>query len=767
MSDGLPYLLGHYSLIDHLGGGTFGTVFKAREQGSETDHALKVLRPGISNIRPEEVDKFRSEAKRHDALDNHVNIARFESLLTISCRQVSSTVLSLIDLSLPQSIAQRSTVDEPLMEVNGLRCVKAVPHRVGKCTEGEFFLDEESSLVVVRMKYYPDGDLRKLLKQPISHVHALKIGLGIVRGLTHMHHNDLVHRDLKPSNILMDSNSATEDSPKITDFGIARSMSLGDTTYAAGTNGWAAPEQFTIDHSGKIPPTLDVYAVGQVLFKMLTGVAPFSVEGLRRPGLIRGLDSSITEPIAEIVDRCRETDPWARYQTMAEVLEVLETAMNSDSRSRPTGALRGLPKLEQAYDDASKVIGGVLTSSLADRIRQFVLENHIRPAMEQGLGRVDVRASDVAVGMELRNRMPSVCNAMTGKKMEELAGVQIGSIRGPNPGANCVVDYLISDATSSPEHSHLSDSQGSDTPDEVPDADRFYNDGLHHLNRDSYQAAISAFGMAIKDDQNHSDAYTNRGVAYLQSGNYQAAYEDFTRAISIRDDDAIPFFNRGLACVEMGDNDGALSDYGEAIKLDPDDADFVYARGRLYVDLKDWDHALNDFYEALDLEPGHDGALEMIELADGSSDQEEDDDEDENVNVWEGVATIEGCHYSAHSEVARYRFVYANRRFDLYLPNLLLDGLIGEDYPENLEVTLRGEEADHPSISRPGIADPVWRYVSFEEHGSSVQYRVHAPNHTGTRDINYKLYIPKTVFEGQDYPENIWVSVGPADPSST
>jgi serine/threonine protein kinase/lipoprotein NlpI len=765
MTDGLPYILGHYSLIEHLGGGTFGTVFKAREQGSETDHALKVLRPGISNIRPEEVERFRSEAKRHDALDNHVNIARFESLLTISCRQVSSTVLSLIDLSLPQSIAQRSAVDEPLMEVNGLRCVKAVPHPVGNCTEGEFALDEDSSLVVVRMKYYPDGDLRERFRQSLSQEDALKIGLGIVRGLTHMHLNDLVHRDLKPSNILIDSRSATiEDSPKITDFGIARTMSLGDSTYAAGTNGWAAPEQFKSDHTGKIPPTLDIYAVGQVLFKMLTGVAPFSLEGLRRPEPVRELDSSITGPVAEIVDRCRETDHLDRYQSMAEVVEALETAMDSGARSRPAGALRGSPQLEPAYDDASRVIGGVLTSNLADEIRQFVLENHIEPGREQGRERVDVRAGDVAAGMGLRNRMPSVCNAMTGKKIEALAGVQIGAIRGPNPGANCVVDYLVSGAMSKPED-HLDESLDFEPRDEVPDADRFYNDGLHHLNRDSYQAAIVAFGMAVKNDQNHSDAYTNRGVAYLELGNYQAAYDDFTRAISIRDDDALPFFNRGLACVEMGDDDGALSDYGKAIELDPNDANFWYSRGLLYVDLEDWGDALNDFYEALAVEPGHDGALQMIELESDSSDEEEDDDEDEN--VWEDVATIAGYFYSSHSDVTRYRFVHANRRFDLYLPNLLLDAFIGEDPPRNLEVMLRGEEAGHPSPSRPGPEDPDWRYVSFQEHGSSVQYRVHAPNHTGTRDINYKIYVPKTVFGGKDYPENIWVSVGPADPSLT
>jgi hypothetical protein len=155
----------------------------------------------------------------------------------------------------------------------------------------------------------------------------------------------------------------------------------------------------------------------------------------------------------------------------------------------------------------------------------------------------------------------------------------------------------------------------------------------------------------------------------------------------------------------------------------------------------------------------------MLERANDPSDQEEDDLEDED--VWQGVATIEGEYYTSHSDVTRYRFVLANRRFDLYLPNRLIDACIGEGPPFNLEVMLRGEEFDYPSPSRPGLEDPDWRYVSFKEHGSSVQYRVHAPNHTGTRVVNYSIYVPKAVFEGQEYPENIWVSVGPAGPSLT
>jgi len=86
---------------------------------------------------------------------------------------------------------------------------------------------------------------------------------------------------------------------------------------------------------------------------------------------------------------------------------------------------------------------GTSNLSQADRVRDFVIETYIRPALERRESSVTVRAGDVASEMNIPNRQPSICSAMTGKKIEQLSGALVGSITGPNPGANCYVEYLI------------------------------------------------------------------------------------------------------------------------------------------------------------------------------------------------------------------------------------------------------------------------------------------------------------------------------------
>lgn len=87
--------------------------------------------------------------------------------------------------------------------------------------------------------------------------------------------------------------------------------------------------------------------------------------------------------------------------------------------------------------------GKTPTLNLADRIRRFVIEHFIEPKIKQGHTSVTVRAGDVAASMQLSNRMPSICSAMRGRRIQEMAGVQISPLRSPNPGANFSVEYLL------------------------------------------------------------------------------------------------------------------------------------------------------------------------------------------------------------------------------------------------------------------------------------------------------------------------------------
>src|SRR6185503_1249213 len=108
---------------------------------------------------------------------------------------------------------------------------------------------------------------------PLQPRHAAALMAAIARAIEHAHQRHVLHRDLKPSNILLDSAGQ----PHITDFGLAKVVSVRDATEFAtivgGTPAYAAPEQ-ALD--GKVmAPSADIYSLGVILYKMLSGRLPF------------------------------------------------------------------------------------------------------------------------------------------------------------------------------------------------------------------------------------------------------------------------------------------------------------------------------------------------------------------------------------------------------------------------------------------------------------------------------------------------------------
>jgi serine/threonine-protein kinase len=128
------------------------------------------------------------------------------------------------------------------------------------------------------LEYLPGGTLEDRLKAvggPLPDDEALRISQEVAAGLAHAHERGLVHRDLKPANILFDA----EQRAKIADFGIARIEGGNELTVAGtvlGTAAYLSPEQ-----AAGLPasPASDVYSFGVIVFRMLTGRAPFVADG--------------------------------------------------------------------------------------------------------------------------------------------------------------------------------------------------------------------------------------------------------------------------------------------------------------------------------------------------------------------------------------------------------------------------------------------------------------------------------------------------------
>ena len=180
---------------------------------------------------------------------------------------------------------------------------------------------EERSRVYMVMEWCEGRLLRQILDEGrISHDRAIRIALAVLDALEYIHDNGVVHRDLKPENIMVDD----DDNIKLIDFGIAGDATARRLTYAnftatLGTPYYISPEQV----KGKRGDgRSDIYAMGVILYEMLTGMHPFTGSSpmevmndrlLNYPTPPTIADPSISPQLQEVLYRALERDPRNRY----------------------------------------------------------------------------------------------------------------------------------------------------------------------------------------------------------------------------------------------------------------------------------------------------------------------------------------------------------------------------------------------------------------------------------------------------------------------
>jgi WD40 repeat protein/tRNA A-37 threonylcarbamoyl transferase component Bud32 len=257
--------VGDYELLEEIARGGMGVVFKARQKSLNRIVALKMILAG-QLASPEEVQRFLAEAEAIARL-KHPNVVQV--------------------------------------------------HEVGDSGGIPFFA----------MEYCEGGNLNAQLDgTPWPPDKAAALVRTLANALHAAHQAGIVHRDLKPANVLL----AEDGTPKVTDFGLARRLDVqGQTRTGAimGTPSYMAPEQA----SGKgkeAGPAADVYALGAILYELLTGRPPFraatDMETLvqvisQEPVAVRRLQPGVPKDLETVCHKCLEKEPRKRYPS-AEVL---------------------------------------------------------------------------------------------------------------------------------------------------------------------------------------------------------------------------------------------------------------------------------------------------------------------------------------------------------------------------------------------------------------------------------------------------------------
>lgn len=191
-------------------------------------------------------------------------------------------------------------------------------HEVGQ-TEGRYFL---------AMAFVAGGSLNRHRHQfLIDHRAAVVVAEKITQAIQHAHELGILHRDLKPANVLLDENGE----PLVSDFGLARlddaDPQLTRTGWLVGTPSYMAPEQAG-GGTGKVGPATDVWAIGVLLYELVTGCRPFVGDNYRQvlssvlfeepisAALVR---PDVDTSLEAVVRKCLEKDPGRRYATAAEL----------------------------------------------------------------------------------------------------------------------------------------------------------------------------------------------------------------------------------------------------------------------------------------------------------------------------------------------------------------------------------------------------------------------------------------------------------------
>ena len=617
-------LAGRYEILELLGEGGMGAVYKAQDRELDRPVALKLIRPELAS--------------------NPDMLARFKQELLLSRQVTHKNVIRIYDLG----------------DADGVKFIS--------------------------MEFVQGRDLRALIREEkkFTPAAAVEVMRQICQALEAAHGVGVIHRDLKPQNVMCDESGRIV----VMDFGLARTLDgdgMTQTGALVGTMEYMSPEQAL---GQELDQRSDIFTAGLILYELLTGKTPFKAESTlaslikrtqERAAPVSDHDGSITDTLTGLVQKCLERDRNLRYQNATELLQALDSwdgkraaaTLNFYPNVKPwgqsipwpivTGVLtavvlavlgfmfRGklfpektsgtavslaiLPFRNASGDPSLDWLGSSLADMLSTDVGQSArLRTVSQDRLHQVLSDLRVPANSSFEPTTLR-RVSEFSNADTlvwgqftrfggqiqidamvqDLKHDRSEPIKIDAVDEKDiPGA---VDRLAaavrtklkfsSDALKELKASSFEPSSHSAT------ALREYNQGIQFLRYGNNLEAVQALQAATKDDADFALAYARLAEADSDLGYDADAEQSSRKALDLSA--SLPatekYLIQAMAARIGKDNKKAIEAYENLAKSMPDDSEVESALASLYIDTGNYAKARTILTRLLSLDPKNIKAL--------------------------------------------------------------------------------------------------------------------------------------------------------------
>ncbi len=605
---------GRYRIIEELGKGGMGKVYKALDTDLKEKVAIKLIKPEVAADK-NTIERFRNELKFARKI-RHKNVCQM------------------------------------------------------------YDLNREEGTHYITMEYVHGEDLKRLIRKmgQMSAGQLISIAVQVCEGMAEAHRLGVVHRDLKPQNIMVDE----EGNARIMDFGIARSVKgkgITGTGVMIGTPEYMSPEQVEGKESDQ---RSDIYSLGVILYEMVTGRVPFEgdtpfIIGVKHkseaPQNPKEINSQIPEDLSNLILKCMEKDKEKRYQSAGELrseLKNIEKGIPTTEKvilkrkpitSREITVTFGLKKLfipalvvvalvitavviwqpwsqkeaipipsdkpslavlyfennsgDESLDNWRYAIPELLITDLqqskyltvlgGDRIYNIIKKTNLLDAEKYSTDDIRKVAAEGRVSHVLRGSFVKAGDKfiINISLLKADTGNAIRSFREEGIGESSITDSIDRITKTVKVEFNLSLEQLANDYDEKierittssPEAYKFYVESRKYFHLGDYDQSIALMEKAIALDPEFAMAYRSLGAAYSNKGNYAKRMENLQKALKLSDRVSVKerLKIQGYAEVSLAKRIDALS---RLIESYPDDMYGYIMLPNLYMAIGEWDKAI-------------------------------------------------------------------------------------------------------------------------------------------------------------------------------